>query len=321
LFVGLDYRGTTKQGLSEALELFDEVFVIHDVEGRTFHPKLYFVRGRTHGQLLVGSNNLTAGGTNFNYELAITHALDLHRRDDARLWASVDRYVALLKDDTAICKQLTKRLLTRLIRERWLGDEESSRFGAKEDAVRAGQSTRSKGTPIFTRSGVHKRTGPVSSVSRTRHKTSRAKAAYTPGPDSWWKKLNDTDVQRPRAGQAVGSVRMTRPSGLRIDPSTFFRYELFADEQWKRRTDREGNRIQVASVEFDAYLERRSLGIKHLRLDYAPHRAQKRRSTTLLHWDELSGLVHRRNLKNWFLLLEKGSGGVHRLTLTTREPS
>ena len=39
--------------------------------------------------MLVGSNNLTAGGVGFNYEAAIVHKLNLRRADDRELVAEV----------------------------------------------------------------------------------------------------------------------------------------------------------------------------------------------------------------------------------------
>ena len=58
-----------------------------------------------------------------------------------------------------------------------------------------------------------------------------------------------------------------------------------------------------------------------LRLDYGKHRAERGRATTLLHWDELADLIHRRNFKDWFLLIERGAGSTHRLALTRTPPA
>jgi hypothetical protein len=321
LFVGLDYSGTTRQGLKAALGLFDRIYVVHDVEGRTFHPKIYFVRGKTQGYLLVGSNNLTAGGVGFNYEAAIVHQLDLRRADDRDLAADVELFTTRLMSDTAICKRLASSLLTRLDREGWLSDESRRTPTSGEDGVSTSGATRGKRSVIFTRSGVLKRTRPIPRATGAQIGGRRPPKRAPLTPDTWWKKLNDTDVQRPTAGNPVGAVRITRPRGLAIDPATFLRRQLFANERWRSRLDHAGNRIEIAELEFDCYLERRRLGIKRLRLDYAPHRAARSRATTLLHWDELADLVHQRNFKDWFLLIERGAGRTHRLTLTRIEPA
>jgi hypothetical protein len=320
LFVGLDYRGTTVQGLNAAVPLFDRIFVVHDVEGRTFHPKLYLVRGRSEAYLLIGSNNLTAGGVGFNYEAAIVHKLNLRRADHRELVAEVELFATRLMSDSAICKRLTPSLLNRLDRDGWLGDESKRTPASNEDAgpTRARRTTRSG---IFTRSKVLKRTRPIppATTSQARRRVPSRRAPLT--PDTWWKQLNNTDVQRPSAGNPVGSVRITRPPGLALDPATFFRQQLFANERWRKRQDHSGNQIEIAELTFDCYLERRQLGTKRLRVDYGPHRARRSRATTLLHWDELADLIHHRNFKDWFLLIERGAGRTHRLTLTRTPPA
>ena len=60
--VGIDEGGATVQGLELALQLIDDVRVYHVLGRRTFHPKVYFASGVSSAHLLVGSNNLTAGG-------------------------------------------------------------------------------------------------------------------------------------------------------------------------------------------------------------------------------------------------------------------
>ncbi len=320
LFVGLDYRGTTVQGLNAALPLFDRIFVIHDIEGRTFHPKIYLVRGRHDAYLLVGSNNLTAGGVGFNYEAAIVHKLNLRQADDREFVAEVELFATRLMSDAAICKRLTPSLLERLERDGWLGDE-SKRTPASNEDTGPTRSKRTTRSAIFTRSQVLKRTRPIPAATSSQAGRRFAPRRAPLTPDTWWKKLTNTDVQRPPAGSPVGAVRITKPPGLAIDPATFFRRDLFVHERWKRRRDRENNWIEIGEVTFDCYLERRRLGIKKLRLDYGKHRAERGRATTLLHWDELADLIHRRNFKDWFLLIERGAGSTHRLTLTRTPPA
>ena len=320
LLVGLDYGGTTRQALDAAVRVFDRVYVVHDIEGRTFHPKLYFARGKSRGYLLIGSNNLTAGGVGFNYEAAIAQQLNLRRADDRALANEIELFATRLLSDAAICKKLTAGLLKRLDHDGWLGDEDRRTAASREDAV-GSRRPPTKGSPIFTRSAVQKRTRPIPPGPSTPARRRRRPARNSLAPDSWWKKLNNTDVQRPAAGHAVGAVRITRPRGYTIDPATFFRHGLFVREHWNARTDRAGNTIEIAVVEFDCYLERRSLGVRQLRLDWGPHRAARSRATTLLHWDELADVVHQRNLKDWYLLIERGAGRLHRLTLSRRQPA
>src|SRR4051794_39861743 len=66
--LGVDEGGATKEGLQLALELFDSAYVFHDPGPRTFHPKIYVVRGDARAVAVVGSGNLTCGGLFTNFE-------------------------------------------------------------------------------------------------------------------------------------------------------------------------------------------------------------------------------------------------------------
>lgn len=73
---GLDQQGTSKEALELALELFDRVYVTREA-GITFHPKIYIFRGETVAHAFIGSNNLTVGGTEKNFEAAVHLELNL----------------------------------------------------------------------------------------------------------------------------------------------------------------------------------------------------------------------------------------------------
>lgn len=321
LLVGLDYGGTTRQGLRLALDVFSRVYVIHDPAGRTFHPKLYRIQGGQRGYLMVGSNNLTAAGLSYNYEAALTCKLDFRRAEDRRLSDEVDLLATRLISDRAICKKLTRPLFERLASEGWLADEGCRGAHSQEDTIRRRPKPhRADRSAIFARSQALMRTRPppAARLGETGRRSPFRLSSET--TEAWWKQLNATDVQRPPAGHSVGVVRMTRPPGLRIDPSTFFRRDFFAHERWQPHHDNRRNPLEVAEVAFEAYLEDRALGVKRLRVDYGEHRAARSRTTTVLHWDDLAHIVRRRDLESWFLLIEKGAGEVHRLTLTRRQP-
>ena len=84
---GIDQRGTSKEALELALSWFDTVYVTQG-PGITFHPKFYLFVGEDYAQVTVGSNNLTVGGTEKNFESAIQLELDLP--DDAELLDALD---------------------------------------------------------------------------------------------------------------------------------------------------------------------------------------------------------------------------------------
>ena len=67
---GVDQQGTSRQALEIALTLFDEVSVLR-VPNSTFHPKMAWFQGPDLARAFVGSQNLTVGGTETNFEAGV----------------------------------------------------------------------------------------------------------------------------------------------------------------------------------------------------------------------------------------------------------
>jgi len=118
---GLDQQGTTAQALQFALENFDSVHVTRE-PNLTFHPKMYAFVGRSHARLFVGSNNLTVGGTETNFEAAV--ALEMELPNDADVLKSfTDCWVELLPENCPATNLLDQSLLNDLIRVGTVPDE------------------------------------------------------------------------------------------------------------------------------------------------------------------------------------------------------
>jgi hypothetical protein len=322
--VGIDRRGTSVQGLELALDLFNRVEIVHDITGRTFHPKIYMAGTRqAWHHLIIGSSNLTAGGVFFNYEASCYFELG-SAAADKNLATAVDDYFRTLRGDPAICVTLTKATLAKLKSANRLADENArSGDNRDEDSLRRGRPD-----ALFSRSSIEKRQlhraprrgrgATPSGVPKRRVGTTPRVAATT--PSGWWKKMNKTDAQRPPAGNPTGSVRLIKGQ-TKIDPSTYFRNSLFASANWQSGVDGEGNSIEVASVVFDVVINGRSRGKKTLRVDYGSHRQERGRATTVLHWDDLRDAVERTNFEGRYLVLERLPTGVYRLEITTKQPA
>ncbi len=74
--IGYDQQGTSREAMSLAFTLFDELYATRE-RGITFHPKVYLFEGLGAAKAIVGSNNLTVGGTETNFECATVLELDL----------------------------------------------------------------------------------------------------------------------------------------------------------------------------------------------------------------------------------------------------
>jgi HKD family nuclease len=71
IVLGIDQKGTSVQALTLALSMFDQVYVTNTAGSSTFHPKMYLFHGVTVGRAIIGSHNLTVGGTETNLEAGV----------------------------------------------------------------------------------------------------------------------------------------------------------------------------------------------------------------------------------------------------------
>ena len=74
--LGIDQQGTSREAVQLSLSLMDSVYVTSE-PGITFHPKIYIFEGPHEARCIIGSNNLTVGGTETNFETAMILDLSL----------------------------------------------------------------------------------------------------------------------------------------------------------------------------------------------------------------------------------------------------
>ena len=109
---GIDQRNTSQEALEFALGNFTQSYIAH-VKGRfgpTFHPKLYLFYGRDKATAFIGSNNLTVGGTEINFETGVR--LDLDLPEDQDLFADIQQ---CWFDAQQISLPLTRPLIKQLV--------------------------------------------------------------------------------------------------------------------------------------------------------------------------------------------------------------
>lgn len=150
LVSGVDMRGTTYQGLEQALSVFDEVYVYHDSDPqRTFHPKLFVLKGATSAAVLIGSNNLTAGGLYNNYELATLVELDLSIADDKTFLDEVENLFTSYCSTNTVSSRVNTQLLNQLLKDGLLSDETRPDPRPRVGSVSGGSSRRSRSRNQF----------------------------------------------------------------------------------------------------------------------------------------------------------------------------
>lgn len=126
--VGIDQRGTSKEALELLLALFDSVYVTQDSR-ITFHPKIYLFRGADQAEAFVGSNNLTVGGTEKNFEAGVHLRFDLPKdADDLVMLESA--WSELLPTACPATVQLDPNILTRLVADNVVVEEKAMHIAA-----------------------------------------------------------------------------------------------------------------------------------------------------------------------------------------------
>ena len=131
--LGVDQQGTSGEALALALTLFDTVYVTQ-ANGITFHPKIYLFTGDTFARVFVGSNNLTVGGTETNFEAAIDVKLALPA-DAPDLGAFESAWNDLLPSSCSATTRLTPLRLQEMLDRGTVLPEKEMRSHAGTDAT------------------------------------------------------------------------------------------------------------------------------------------------------------------------------------------
>ena len=147
--VGVSMQRTSVEGLESLLECLDgrgEVWVFHNANGRTFHPKMYVFANDRSAEVIIGSGNLTQGGLFDNYEASISLTLNLADAVDRSLLTRVDATLDSYADrvsGTAVL--LSRETLQRLRSERYVLPEREMRHPERRPPTVAPE----HGIPLF----------------------------------------------------------------------------------------------------------------------------------------------------------------------------
>ncbi|UDM62952.1 phospholipase D family protein [Pseudoalteromonas piscicida] len=97
-FVGIDQKITSHEALTFLLQNFHEAKIINH-KATTFHPKVFIFKGRQRATVIIGSNNLTFGGLEQNFESAAVIEYDLTTHNDFVKFDSFYSKVTELQDN------------------------------------------------------------------------------------------------------------------------------------------------------------------------------------------------------------------------------
>jgi hypothetical protein len=214
--VGVDCGGTSREGLHalfDSVKPSGEVWVFHNDNDSTFHPKIYLFSNEREAELVIGSGNLTEGGLFTNYEAAVHLRLDLHTADHVALLHQVDQILdtwAHPEDGTAI--RVDDESLKMLEAKGYLPPEAYTRrteevgLEAKEADMADGTSKRGKG--LFQRVAVPSAPKVQRETRVSGRRPRPAKRAPGAGPRVFLMTLQQTDVGR---GQTTAGTSQRSP--------------------------------------------------------------------------------------------------------------
>lgn len=126
---GIDHKGTSLQALKFAVENLSASYFTQQI-GNSFHPKVYWFKGASRAVVYIGSNNLTVGGTEINFEAGVEISFELPA-EEANFFAFKKSFDDLLPSQCPVTHPLTVETLATLISDGLLLDESAvNRSGA-----------------------------------------------------------------------------------------------------------------------------------------------------------------------------------------------
>jgi hypothetical protein len=122
--------------LLNALQNKGELFVFHNDNGSTFHPKIYLFKNDTECRIAIGSANLTEGGLFTNYEAWLDITLDLKEKNDLEFLKTFENSLNEWSTPTeGLCYKVTPEIIQQLISENRIFEEAILRAQQRVDSV------------------------------------------------------------------------------------------------------------------------------------------------------------------------------------------
>jgi hypothetical protein len=148
VMVGFDSRGTSQEAVLLLKEIVDDLYLVHEPsKACSFHPKFYLFDGPDMRRAVVGSQNLTVGGLELNYEAGVI--LDFDLEADQQAWESFDQaWMDLLPERHPNTIRVDATILSVLVESGELPPERMMRSRSTDVPPREGHYSFFLGLPI-----------------------------------------------------------------------------------------------------------------------------------------------------------------------------
>lgn len=256
--IGVDQEVTTREGVQLLLTTLNghgEVWVFHNRNSSTFHPKLYVFKNATEAIVAVGSGNLTEGGLFTNYEAGALLSLDLSIERDRNLLAAYEVELDRWSDPSdGLAKLVTTQELARLIEYGYLPSEAQAWQVAQARGLAIDGTPQERRAPLFAsvpvpRAPVRARQPAVRRPVRT-GSVAEPRVEIATGYSVFVMTLQRTDVGHGQThpGKARRSPELFIPLAARDYAQDFWGWpaQFTADRANPGKMDRRGVRVRLA---------------------------------------------------------------------------
>lgn len=135
IYVGIDLDGTSYEALVSLSKLANKLYVVHAESDQTFHSKIYNFKKEGESIVVVGSNNLTAGGLWTNLESCSIAQLDLSEQHDQSYQTQIDSYLSDLVEMQGLSMEIkSQKDVEALLEAGYVSKEAKSRI--RRESVR-----------------------------------------------------------------------------------------------------------------------------------------------------------------------------------------
>lgn len=255
--VGVDCQGSSVEGLTALLAAAGNngrVWVFHNENESTFHPKIYMFHQARLADVVIGSGNMTAGGLFSNYEASLALRLGLDNPPDFDLFGQLKQTMQRWTDPAAgTARRLNIELLRRLAANGYIVTEAQQREDAEEGEMRRGRNMRApRVEDLFRRVRVQ----PAPAIGRRgRRHVEMVAPVIVPAVRAVLRgfvmTLQQTDAGHGQAkrGTARRSPEVFIPLGARDYAPDFWGWqqEFVEDADYPGKWDRRGVRIRIST--------------------------------------------------------------------------
>jgi hypothetical protein len=131
----------------------------------------------------------------------------------------------------------------------------------------------------------------------------------------WTKTLSASDAQRKEAGNQRGSITLVQ-AGAAIDRTTYFRNELFGNQNWIAGATVTGQPRETANIMFNVSTPGNRPCQMHLEVSHALNRESGQSNyTTLLHLGPLSEIFSAQDMTGRQLTIDQNNNGTFDLLI------